>query len=413
MSTIDHLIHKVHFGSDNESRSAAQEIRQLAEAQGARPASIHELYLARGRGEIPSIFTVPAMNLRGLSYLTAQAAFIAAEHTNTGLLIFELARSEMKYTAQPPHVFASSILAAAVKTGWQLPVFIQGDHVQPKAAAPGQIKEGEQAALENLIREEIAAGFYNIDLDGSTLVDSSQTSHYDQQRPNYTYTANMAKLVRSLQPSGVIISLGCEIAEVGTHLSSAEQFEGFMTGFTELFGITDGLAKVAIQTGTSHGGSVNPDGTPGPMKVDFETIRTLSRMARERYGMAGGVQHGASTLSDEMFAKFPQHEAAEIHLSTGFQNAIMDHPAFPAELKQQMYRWCDEHCADERKPEWTDAQFYIKTRKKAWQPFKEATWNLPEATLSAFQQSLIEECAHYYHQLNVINSQKTVSHYLR
>ena len=52
------------------------------------------------------------------------------------------------------------------------PLFIQGDHVQTNAKkynSPDRDKELD--ALRALIKEEIAAGFYNIDIDTSTLVD--------------------------------------------------------------------------------------------------------------------------------------------------------------------------------------------------------------------------------------------------
>ena len=52
----------------------------------------------------------------------------------------------------------------------------------------------------------------------------------------------------------------------------------------------------------------------------------LGEVARQ-YGLAGAVQHGASTLPDSMFHRFPEVETAEIHLATGWQNALYDHPA--------------------------------------------------------------------------------------
>lgn len=403
---IDQLVYQAHFGSQEEQARAQQHIRQLAETQGARPASLHEIYRARGKGEVPANFTVPAFNLRGLSYLTAQAAFEAAQELSVELVIFELARSEMRYTGQTPAQLASSVLGAAVKTGWRGPVYIQGDHYQPKAAEPGQIKDGEVDSIQQLIRDSIAAGFYNLDVDGSTLVDPNQHDDYDQQRPNYLYTAEMIRFIRELAPAGVTINIGCEISEVGSHLSSSSQLAAFMVGLHLEGRITpdEYPTKVAIETGTAHGGVVNPDGTPGAMHVDFDRLRMISILARHKYQMAGAVQHGASTLDPATFGKFPEYEAAEIHLSTGFQNAIMDHPAFPAELKRKMYQWCDMHAASERKPNWTDAQFYIKLRKKAWGPFKEETWNIPRSSQEAIKETLKKDCRMYYESLGVADS---------
>lgn len=410
-SPIDQLVYQAHFGTPDEQATAHRQIREQAEAQGAIPSSIYQLYRLRGEEKIPAdAFTVPAFNLRGLSYLTAQAAFEAAIEQDVGLLIFELARSEMKYTHQDPYQFVSSVLGAAVKTGWRGPVFIQGDHFQPKAAAPGLIKDGEEEAIEQLIEDSITAGIYNIDLDGSTLVDTSQPTEYDQQRANFLYTAQMMKLIHWLQPTGTSIAIGCEISEVGTHLSKSSQLSAFMTGLRDEGGIKPEHfpTKVAIETGTAHGGKVNPDGSPGKMKVEFETLKTISMIARHKYGMAGAVQHGASTLEKENFARFPTAEACEIHLSTGFQTTILNHPAFPKALLDQMDAWCTEHALADRKPDWTDAQFFAKTRKKAWGPFKQATWDLPAHIAAELKVALKKECAYYYNSLRVDQSREMV-----
>jgi len=65
-------------------------------------------------------------------------------------------------------------MAAAVKSGWRGPVFLQGDHFQINAKKFAADAEKETEAVKNLIREAIVAGFYNIDIDTSTLVDLSQ-----------------------------------------------------------------------------------------------------------------------------------------------------------------------------------------------------------------------------------------------
>jgi hypothetical protein len=104
-------------------------------------------------------------------------------------------------------------------------------------------------------------------------------------------------------------------------------------------------------------------------------LRELGVVARE-YGLAGAVQHGASTLPDELFHRFPAVETAEIHLATGFQNALYEHPAFPESLHREIEAWCFGNTADERKPGQTDQQFVYTTRKKALGPFKRRLWEL-------------------------------------
>src|SRR4029453_11557690 len=110
-----------------------------------------------------------------------------------------------------------------------------------------------------------------------------------------------------------------------------------------------GISKVSVQTGTSHGGVPLPDGGVAEGKLDFEVLRELGVLARE-YALAGAVQHGASTLPDELFHRFPAVETAEIHLATGFQNLMYEHPAFPASLHRAIEAWVRPNCAETRKP---------------------------------------------------------------
>lgn len=423
-SAIDQLVYQVHFGTPEEQVAAFTQIRLQAEAQGAVPSSIHPIYKARGEGALEPNFTVPAFNLRGMSYLTAQAAFEAALETQTGLVLFELARSEMRYTFQTPLQLAASVLGAVVKTGWKHPVFIQGDHYQPKPSQPGLIKDGEKAAIIQLIKDSLEVGMFNLDIDGSTLVHPDQPTEYDQQRPNFAFTAEMIHLIHDLYDQNFAnlkfrlkpehqINVGCEISEVGTHLSKSSQLSAFMTGLRDEGFIHEEHypTKVAIETGTAHGGKVNRDGSAAPMKVDFERLKTISIIARHKYGMAGAVQHGASTLDKDIMQKFPEYEAAEIHLSTGFQNTILGHTAFPQSVLEAMYTWCDVNCREEKNPEWSQAQFYVKTRKKAWGPFKKQTWEIHESNQLKIKEALKQECAEYYQSFGVTNSFSVLQQY--
>ncbi len=114
-----------------------------------------------------------------------------------------------------------------------------------------------------------------------------------------------------------------------------------------------------------------------PSSSTSSVLRVLGEVGRADYGIAGAVQHGASTLPDELFHRFPGVETAEIHLATGFQNALYDHPAFPAELHAEIEAWCYANAADERKEGQTDSQFVYTSRKKAIGPFKRQLWELP------------------------------------
>jgi fructose/tagatose bisphosphate aldolase len=407
---MDELVYQAVFGDDSQKRSARFSIWQQATTEGIIPASINDFYMAKGDGRVPKDLTVPAMNIRGMAYDTARAAFSAAKKHNVGALIFEIARSEIGYTDQRPEEYTIVMMAAALREGWSGPLFVQGDHFQAKAINPGVPKEGEIETIKDLIKEAIEGGFYNIDIDMSTLVDLDKPSEVDQQQANIKYSLDIAHFIRDLEPKGVTVSLGGEIGHIGGKNSTLEDLRAYMSGFNA--GLSEGIvgmSKISIQTGTHHGGVVLADGSLADISVDFKVLKDVSRVSRDEYQMGGGVQHGASTLPDEYFNQFTQSEAVEVHLATGFQNIQLDHEAFPKELRDKMYAWLDETKSDERKSDQTDEQFHYKLRKKAWGEFKQATWDIPEESKAKIRQSLSERFAFFYQQLNVVDTVKLVN----
>jgi fructose/tagatose bisphosphate aldolase len=414
---IDSLARTAAFGASPDIRGTARwVIRSVAAAKGVRPASIHDLYMAMGQGKAGG-FTVPAINIRAMSYDTARAVFRSAKKLDAGALIFEIARSEIGYTEQRPHEYAATLFAAALREGFEGPLFIQGDHVQTNAKkynSPDRDKELE--TLRALIREEIAAGFYNIDIDTSTLVDLDKPTLAEQQEVNVTLAADFAAFIRSVEPKGVTVSVGGEIGEVGGKNSDVHELRAYMEGFNAKLkqrGNLVGISKISVQTGTAHGGFINADGTVRKdVAIDLTALEELSRVARTEYGLGGAVQHGASTLPLEAFDAFPRVGACEIHLATDFQNMVYDHPEFPAALKAEMYAWLREHAREERKPSDTEEQFIYKARKKAIGPFKSQLWGMDAASRAAIGASLEERFTRLMTLLKIGGTAATVKQFV-
>jgi fructose-bisphosphate aldolase, class II len=402
-AATDRLAWRAVFGSPDEREAARWLLWELGQSTGARPASINDLYLARGRGECRG-FTVPAINVRAMAYDSARAVFRAASGGKVGALILEIARSEIAYTEQRPAEYVAVMLAAALREGYSLPLFIQGDHCQVNQKKYQADPEGEVGEVKKLIAEEVGAGFYNIDVDTSTLVDLSQTTLAEQQRLNYERAAEITRFIREREPEGVTVSVGAEIGEVGGHNSTVEELHAFMEGYNTAIagnGRMIGISKISVQTGTSHGGVVLPDGSIAEVKLDLDALAALSREARDRYGLAGAVQHGASTLPADAFGNFPRIETCEIHLATNFQNIIFDHPKLPEELRGAMKAWLDANAQGERKAGDSEEQFYYKARKKAIGPFKRELWSLPENVRAAIAGDLETTFAFLFAQLKV------------
>lgn len=374
----------VFTNDENIKKGAKYVLWEFANQKGIFPDSIVDVYKARGEGRLANNFTVPAFNIRGLTYDLSKLIFETAQKKGIKYFIFEIARTEMKYTSQSSEEFSTCILAGALSAGWSGPVYIQGDHFQPKAKSPSVAADGEFDSIKALIDESINNGFFNIDIDCSTLVDLSLPTVAEQQKENIRGTLELAKYVRSKQPEGVEISLGGEIGHIGGKNSTIEDLETFLTGFTADWDLPSyGLSKVAIQNGTSHGGNVGADGKLTEAECDLDLMLNASKICREKYKVGGTVQHGASTQPITFLQKLPEHEIIEVHLATGIQNAIFDDMSFPAQLKKDIEHWILSELASECDPTWSIAQCNYRLRKKAWGKFKKEIWEsgLPKSRL--------------------------------
>ncbi|MFN4307470.1 class II fructose-bisphosphate aldolase [Sulfurihydrogenibium azorense] len=406
---IDDLIYTAVFSKDyNLKEEVKYIIREIANEFGAIPSSIHDLYMAVGRGETKD-FTTPAVNIRGMTYDVARRMFKVALRNNIGAMIFEIAKSEIEYTYQRPSEYASCVLAAAIKEGYKGPVFIQGDHFQFSSKKYFENPEKELQAIKDLTKEAVAAGFYNIDIDPSTLVDYSKESLKEQQYHNYLNTAKMTDYIREIQPEGIDISIGAEIGHIGGKNSTVEEFEAFMEGYLQTITKQPGISKISVQTGTEHGGIPLPDGTVAKVKLDFDVLKNIGEVAKKKYGLAGTVQHGASTLPEELFDKFPQNNCCEIHLATGFQNIMFD--LAPEKFKEEVYKFIEENFKDEWKEGMTREQFLYKSRKRGMGPFKYQWWTLEnkEEILDAIEKKF----EFLFKKLNVFGTKEYTDKYIK
>ena len=401
---IEKLVYQLVF---DKSEKAEKEIRKRARVQGIKSGSSQRLYEARVRNEW-SGFTVPAINIRTLTFDTARAVFRQVIKKRIGAFIFELARSEIDYTNQPMSEYVPVVMAAGIKEGFKGYLFFQGDHFQAKAEKffNPQKKDEEIEALKKLIKDSRNSGVYNIDIDGSTLVRLEEKDLESQQKYNCQLTAELTSYIRKLEPEGITISVGGEVGEIGGRNSTSEDIQVFMEGYNRKlskFGVRPGLIKIAVQTGATHGGIVGPGGEIIKADIDFEALKNLSSEAR-KYGMAGAVQHGASTLPEEYFDRFPETGAVEIHLATAFQNIVLDSSYFPEDLKKKIINFLNRELIFEKKPEQTEEQFIYKTRKKALGPFKKEIFSIPQKNKDKISEELEEKFSLLFQKLGVSNT---------
>ncbi len=406
---IDNLVYTAVLSEDDALKKEARAtVRTIAKAFGAISSSIHNVYLAVGEEKISRDFSVPAINVRFMTYDTAQIIFGLMQKHKIGAVIFEIARSEIEYTAQRPDEYAVSVLGAAVKSGYKGPVFIQGDHFQFSLNRYRESAETETNKIKDLIKESLDADFNNIDIDASTLVDLTKTTQDEQQATNYSVTADLTKYIRSIQGEHHI-SIGAEIGHIGGKNSTPEELSAFVEGYRkQIPEVNDGISKISVQTGSSHGGVVLPDGTIASVEIDFGVISNCGNKAHDTYKLGGVVQHGASTLPDELFHKFPENKTLEVHLATGFQNIVFD--TMPSSLNEEMSDWTLKNCAEdkERDPKWNDKQFVYKLRKKSIGPFKKQCWMLTEDEKRPIVEGLEKQLSFIFEQLNVFDTAEKI-----
>jgi len=402
MPEIDELINTAIFSDDiKASEMARSNIRKIASESGIYLSSLHNLYMAFGRGKV-SGFTIPALNIRTLTYDTARIVFRLARTNEVGAFIFEIAKSEMKYTHQRPDEYAISILAAAVKEQYVGPVYIQGDHFQLDKERFDADSKSAIDEIKKLISESIKAGFYNIDIDASTLVELSNSKLSEQQADNSRVSAELTNFIREVEPRNITVSVGGEIGHIGGKNSNIEDFEAFMQGYLPLIGSRPGISKVSVQTGTSHGGIVMEDGTLKDIPLDFSVLSKIGSLARMKYGLGGAVQHGASTLPNFVFKEFVKNQTLEIHLATGFQNIVFEN--LDLTVLKEIKEWIRTNCDTERTAKMSDEQFYYKLRKKALGPFKEMLWMMTDRQKKPILDSLSTQILFLFEALQVSNT---------
>lgn len=411
MSDINQLINSAVFSEDEqEKKKTREQISQLAKESGIESASIYSYYMAIGEGKVPPDSTVPAINIRALTYDTARIIFRLMIKHQIGPVIFEIAKSEIEYTDQRPDEYTTAVLAAAIKEGYSGPVFLQGDHFQFSQNKYSEDPEAETQKIKDLIKEAIDGGFRNIDIDASTLVDLSKPTQDQQQAENYKVTSLLTSYIRSLE-GGEIISIGGEIGHIGGKNSTPEELEAFMEGYLKAIEPNmPGISKISVQTGTSHGGVPLPGGGVADVELDFNVIESTGSVAREKFHIGGVVQHGASTLPNDLFSEFPKHKTLEIHLATGFQNIVFEN--MPQDLREEINTWLLKNHQTEWDDQLIDEQNIYKTRKRAIGQFKRKMWELSEEEKKPIVDGLETQLAYLFEELNVFDTRKTLEQYV-
>ena len=412
---IDVLVKDLVVTDDLEAKQKiTTEIISIARSKSIFISSIHELYLARAKGQAPGNFTIPVMNLRGLTYDLARAIFRVAIKINAGAFIFGLSKTEIVYTAQSPVEYTGVILAAAIKENFSGPVFIQANHFQVKDRLFFIDPEKELTLIKQLIEDAVSAGFLNMEIDSSTLIDLSKLTAQEQQKDNFEIAVRLTQFIREIQPEGVHISLGASIGEVEGRNTSLEELKVYLDGYQQALAPgVEGLDKLNVYAGEPQGGVALADGSLAQVKVDFDTLKNLSKFVQTHYSLAGIVQEAGVTLPTGVFHKFVEAETLEIHFAAYFQNLMFDSAMFPKDLKEKMYAWVKRHCVDDKRETLTEDQFLYRTRKKALGPFKKEIMDLPTEMKEGIAREIEAKFDFIFKQLKISDTKNLVATHIK
>lgn len=365
-------------------KAAIRYINQIAKVQGIRSSSNTEFYDAKSGGE-HQFFTVPAINSRMVTFHTVRSALKAVERLHAPHVIFELALSEVGYTAQQKDEYAALVRAAYISLGLtNREIFIQADHYQldPKKYATDSAKEMQK--IKDAIVKAIENEVYNIDIDASKFETADPAkSDRENQMQNALLTAELLAFIRQYEKEHVlpcVLSVGGEVGEVGGENTKYPQVNAFLEIIKEEvakrgLGNAKGLSKVSINVGSAHGGVLGPDGKPlDTVPLDFPAHHDVYMLGVDPLNVGKhvlSVQHGASTLPKHAFALFPAMHVAEIHLATGFQNIVWEIlEKHDPELFGRMKSLVQEKFADKIAEHKTPAVGFAKECKRATEFFK-------------------------------------------
>lgn len=385
------LVEKYIFSQEKNRAKIYNEVKKKALKREIFLASIAPFYKQIANGDVAGL-SVPAFNIRTLTFDTACSIFKVAKKNKTSAFVIEVASSEMEYTRQTPEEFALCVLGAAIKEKYKGPIFLQGDHFYLKDTSQETINN-----LQNLILQCQKAGFYNFDIDCSALA----------LEDNIKYTNYFIEFIKKNQPQGIEVAIGGEVSSIGGSASLTTGGDTKPGQLEEFLKRVHGLTKVSCQTGTRHGGNVLPSGLIKNINIDFVNIKRLSEVAKH-YGLAGIVQHGASTLQESQFAELVKANVLEVHLSTLFSDIVFDSRYFPKALKEKMYSWVEQNFTEQKKNFDSDRQFIKVFRKKALGIFKKEIWQMLDKNIKGIRRELEEKFLFFFKIFGVYNTKDLI-----
>lgn len=404
---VDRFVYTSILGGTQKLRHLCSLIlRSAALAHGIWCDSIHPFYKTLSTGR-KAVMTIPAYNVRGLTYSIVRTIFRTAQKLNAGPFIIEISPHEMSFTQQRADEIGACVLGAALRENYFGPVFIQGDHFKIDAHRSQQEKLTDTNRMQSLISDAIGNGFYNFDIDATHSLTCEHQAGRDALQDHFERVARVCEFIRQAQPQGVTAAMGVEFGSMSRLLTQKDlvlrEIDMLQSNLAALQ-VTPGLTKICFHLDSDTNAMDNGLVPHISQSLSQEVLSALSGLSVQLKSMlqiAGLEIHAGSGISHSVLDNLPSNGIVEVHLGTQIQDIIFDHPRFPIGLTEEIHSYLETHCSMDLQAQTSRDYFYYTARKKSWGPFKKAICSLDERTKAAILQDIEKEVSLNFELLRV------------
>ncbi|MBU0761434.1 MAG: class II fructose-bisphosphate aldolase [Candidatus Altiarchaeota archaeon] len=260
---------------------------------------------------------------------SARGIMLAAKELDAAVM-FEIAKSEIGYTDQPPKEFVRNIEQIAQEVEFNQPYVIHGDHIGIKENTSEAVGAGEK-----LIKDMLDAGFTSFAIDASHNFDVGAPTVRQQLRDNIEITCKLAKLIP--EQAGLEV----EVGEVGKKdpktgekaLTTVEEAKTYIQAIKDA-GFNPNL--IATNNGTAHGNTYDVNGNlVEQVGIDIERTKAIAD-AIAPFGTYV-AQHGITGTPLNMMHLLIGAGVLKGNVGTNWQNVALD--SMPHDLVSRMEDW--------------------------------------------------------------------------
>jgi len=337
---------------------------------------------------------------------SARGVMMAAKELDAAVM-FEIARSEIGYTAQNPKQFMDMITKTAEELEFNQPYAVHGDHITIKENTPEAV-----ASAEQLIKDEIAAGFTSYAIDASHNFNMDGKTVAEQLADNIEITTKLAGLIP------LDAGLEVEVGEVGRTdpktgkkaLTSVEEATTFIKAVTDA-GFKPNL--LATNNGSIHGNIFDKDGNiVEQVGIDIGRTKAIAK-AIAPYGVYV-AQHGITGTPLNLMHLLIEAGVFKGNVGTNWQNIALE--AMPKDLVAKMEEWtlASKHAekTKAKKPGISQKELIAKNIKHSIKEFKTEIDGLPAEAVEKIDAATYQSAIDFFKAFKAEGTAGKVAEYI-